>query len=183
MRSTPVSKSAGRVANLLLPGPAECLAELRGDLRVSGREGAGDLLDGRECLAPVERVVEPRPLGCRPSEPYVDWRYMRVTPATVKVLQALLSDPTAQHYGYELMRATKVKSGSLYPILERLEYAGWLESRWEKVDERQEGRPSRRYYMLTALGQRRAGRAVEEFLAQFGIKQAGAARPAWGTVS
>jgi DNA-binding PadR family transcriptional regulator len=40
----------------------------------------------------------------------------------------------------------------VHPILARLESVGWLQSRWEDVDPRTEGRPPRRYYQLTAAG-------------------------------
>jgi len=107
---------------------------------------------------------------------------MRMTPATVKVLQALMKAPDAQHYGYALMRATGLKSGSLYPILERLERTGWVDSQWEEIDDRQEGRPPRRYYQMTTLGQQGACTVIREFLAQFGVSGAGAQpRPSWGT--
>lgn len=105
---------------------------------------------------------------------------MRITPATVKVLQALMQGPTARHYGYELMRTTRLKSGSLYPILERLDNAGWVDSHWEEINEQHEGRPPRRYYQLTGLGKKRAAHAVDEFLAQFGVTVTGSTpRPAW----
>jgi PadR family transcriptional regulator, regulatory protein PadR len=94
---------------------------------------------------------------------------MRITPATVKVLQALMEAPAARYYGYALMRATRLKSGSLYPILERLESAGWVDSQWEEIDETKEGRPPRRYYQLTALGQECASQAIDDFFAQFGV--------------
>jgi PadR family transcriptional regulator, regulatory protein PadR len=107
---------------------------------------------------------------------------MRITASTIKVLQALVEAPADSHYGYALMRTTGLKSGSLYPILERLEHAGWVDSQWEAIDEQREGRPPRRYYQLTALGQRNATQAISEFLAQFGVTVTDSRpRPAWGT--
>jgi DNA-binding PadR family transcriptional regulator len=94
--------------------------------------------------------------------------------AKVKVLESLLHEPEEPHYGYELMRATGVKSGSLYPILEQFERVGWLASRWEAIDERQVGRPPRRWYRLTVDGRRAAPAALEDFAR----KQAG---DAWGS--
>ena len=82
----------------------------------------------------------------------------------VKILNKLLEDPANPHYGYELMRSTGVKSGSLYPILEQLERAGWLEARWESIEERVEGRPPRRWYRLTGLGQQCAPAAAAAYL-------------------
>jgi PadR family transcriptional regulator len=50
---------------------------------------------------------------------------------TVAVLTELAADPNAERYGYELARATRLSSGTLYPILMRLEERGLLEARWE----------------------------------------------------
>jgi PadR family transcriptional regulator PadR len=69
-----------------------------------------------------------------------------------KVLRAFIEDPATPCYGLELMRATGLPSGSLYPVLARLERAGWVRSRREKVDPVSEGRPPRRYYELTPDG-------------------------------
>jgi PadR family transcriptional regulator PadR len=77
---------------------------------------------------------------------------MKMTLTTQRVLHALLDSPTDEHYGLEIMRATGLKSGSLYPILGRLEDAGWIEGRWEVIDEAAEGRPRRRLYRLTPDG-------------------------------
>lgn len=56
------------------------------------------------------------------------------------------------HYGFGLIQTTGLKSGSLYPILERLERQGWVSSAWEQVDPAEAGRPRRRYYRLTPEG-------------------------------
>lgn len=85
--------------------------------------------------------------------------------AKYKVLRELLQAPTDAHYGYALMRATGVKSGSLYPILEQLERVGWLEARWEQVSERAHGRPPRRLYRLTGRGEKAARAAATEYAA------------------
>ncbi|WP_250037488.1 PadR family transcriptional regulator [Paractinoplanes maris] len=84
----------------------------------------------------------------------------RITASVLKVLAGLLAEPGAQRYGLELMQETGLPSGTLYPILARLERAGWVESRWEQIDPAAEGRPSRRYYVLTADGAVAARREV-----------------------
>ena len=56
----------------------------------------------------------------------------RITGPVLKVLGALLSSPRFELSGADVGRATKLASGTLYPILLRLEGAGWLESRWEE---------------------------------------------------
>jgi hypothetical protein len=52
----------------------------------------------------------------------------------------------------EIGHAAGLPSGTVHPILARLEGVGWLESRWEEIDPRAEGRPARRYYRLTPDG-------------------------------
>jgi DNA-binding PadR family transcriptional regulator len=75
-----------------------------------------------------------------------------MTIATQLVLRALLADPTAELYGSQIGDAAGLMSGTVHPILARLESAGWLESRWEEVDPQVAGRPARRYYCLTGAG-------------------------------
>jgi PadR family transcriptional regulator len=69
-----------------------------------------------------------------------------------KVLRALLEDPAKPSYGLELMKATGLPSGSLYPVLARLERERLVVSRREQIDPAAEGRPARRYYQLTPDG-------------------------------
>ena len=83
-----------------------------------------------------------------------------MTASVLKVVAALLADPGADRYGLQLMQDTGLPSGTLYPILTRLERAGWVTSQWEQIDPAAEGRPSRRYYRLTAQGATAARREV-----------------------
>jgi len=76
---------------------------------------------------------------------------VRVTTTVAEVLSAFLEDPEGERYGFELIRATRQPSGTLYPILSRLERAGWVEARWEET-EADGDRPARRYYRLTPDG-------------------------------
>lgn len=56
-------------------------------------------------------------------------------------------------FGFDIMAATGLTSGSVYPALDRLEAAGYLRSRWEsEAAARAEGRPARRYFTLTPSG-------------------------------
>jgi PadR family transcriptional regulator PadR len=84
----------------------------------------------------------------------------RMTASVLKVVAALLSAGDDERYGLQLMQATGLPSGTLYPILVRLEQARWVESRWEETDPAAEGRPARRYYRLTAEGATEARREV-----------------------
>lgn len=56
-------------------------------------------------------------------------------------------------YGFDIMDATGLPSGTVYPALNRLERSGLLRSRWEeeRVAHRDK-RPPRRYYRITASG-------------------------------
>ena len=83
-----------------------------------------------------------------------------MTIPTQLVLGALLEDPARELYGVEIGAAAGLASGTVHPILARLEGVRWLESRWEDVDPRREGRPARRYYRLTALGAESARTAL-----------------------
>src|SRR6202795_984892 len=92
----------------------------------------------------------------------------RITGPTLKVLGALLSSGRVELSGAEISRATKVASGTLYPILFRLERAGWLESRWEDDNPKRLGRPRRHFYQVTNLGARNARAAVKDLEPAFG---------------
>ncbi len=92
----------------------------------------------------------------------------RITGPTLKVLGTLLGSTRDELSGAEIGRATKLGSGTLYPILNRLEHAGWVESRWETEDPRALGRPRRRFYRVTGLGAQRARSAVRDLELAFG---------------
>jgi PadR family transcriptional regulator PadR len=66
------------------------------------------------------------------------------------VLTALLADPGAWRYGYELAAEVGLRSGSLYPILVRLSDRELLQARWEVAE--RAGRPPRHLYRLTSRG-------------------------------
>jgi DNA-binding PadR family transcriptional regulator len=83
-----------------------------------------------------------------------------MTIPTQLVLEALLDDPRTERYGLQIGEAAGLRSGTVHPILARLEGYGWLASRWEDIDARAEGRPARRYYRLTAEGAQAARTAL-----------------------
>ena len=83
----------------------------------------------------------------------------------VRVLRALVADPSRWRYGYDLAAEVHLQSGSLYPILVRLADRGLLEATWEPGPE---GRPPRHLYRPSTAGQ--------EYLAA--LPQARAARTA-----
>jgi PadR family transcriptional regulator, regulatory protein PadR len=77
----------------------------------------------------------------------------RMTLQTQLVLRALLEDPGGQRYGLELCELTGLPSGTIYPILARLEQVGWVDSTWEDPAVHEAaGRPRRRFYRITEKG-------------------------------
>jgi PadR family transcriptional regulator, regulatory protein PadR len=85
----------------------------------------------------------------------------RMTLQTQLILRALLEDPAHERYGLELSVASGLPSGTIHPILARLEKIGWLESHWEDIDPAREGRPRRRYYRLSPDGAEQARTAMD----------------------
>ncbi len=77
---------------------------------------------------------------------------VRITVAVARVLREFLADPSEPRYGYELMQLTGFPSGKLYPVLARLERAGWLTKEREDIAPRQAGRPQRCLYRLSPHG-------------------------------
>ena len=75
-----------------------------------------------------------------------------MTVAVARVLRIFLDDVAAPRYGYDLMRHTGFASGKLYPILARLERAGWLVREREDVEATVQGRPVRYFYRLNPSG-------------------------------
>jgi len=49
---------------------------------------------------------------------------VKLTGPLERVLRVLVADPAAQHYGYDLMKAARLPSGTLYPMLARLQQEG-----------------------------------------------------------
>lgn len=75
---------------------------------------------------------------------------IRMTQSTAAVLQAVAA---GHMYGFDIMDATGLQSGTVFPILRRLEKAGLLRGRWEPVSHaHRENRPQRRFYELTEVG-------------------------------
>jgi PadR family transcriptional regulator len=106
----------------------------------------------------------------------------RMTLPTQLVLRALLAEPAQEMYGLQICAEAGLPSGTIHPILARLERLGWLESRWEDIDSHREGRPRRRYYRLTSDGAELAraalGRATASVSAIAGLRPRPAGGPA-----
>ena len=98
---------------------------------------------------------------------------IRMTQATAFVLRALA---TGHRHGFEIMDVTGLASGTVYPVLRRLEGESAVSSAWEAEDEaRSAGRPRRRVYQLTPHGEALAQAAADRlrdamrFLADDGL--------------
>ena len=108
---------------------------------------------------------------------------MKLTGPLERVLRVFLADVSARHYGYDLMKAAKLPSGTLYPMLARLHEQGLVTSEWEPQPAGN-GRPPRKYYQLTGDGVRAArlelAQAAKTAQASRGTTSP-AARPAAGS--
>ena len=74
-----------------------------------------------------------------------------MTQVTALILHAV---GAGHRYGFDIMDATGLASGTVYPALRRLERAELMESSWEDAPAAQRsGRPQRKLYRLTPAGQ------------------------------
>jgi len=79
------------------------------------------------------------------------------------ILHAVAS---GRRFGFDVMDATGLTSGTVYPALDRLESAGYLRSKWESEEvAHREGRPARRYFRLTAPGEAVLRAALDKYKA------------------
>lgn len=84
----------------------------------------------------------------------------KMTTATMDVLEFLL-EGTGKLYGLKVAQGTGLMTGTVYPILARLEKAGWVTSAWED-DQGPDVRGSRRrFYTLTPMGRAEAKTVLE----------------------
>lgn len=88
----------------------------------------------------------------------------RLFSLTYPTAAVLLAIRHGHRYGFDVMDATGLPDGTVYPILRRLERRGVLEGAWEdEARARAEQRPARRYYGITPVGEE----ALEEVLERF----------------
>ncbi|RFA06780.1 PadR family transcriptional regulator [Subtercola boreus] len=103
-------------------------------------------------------------------------RIQRVTAPTVDVLHVMLGT-TAPVWGLQIIKQTQRLPGTIYPILERLERNGWIQSSWEEDSSRQG--PRRRLYKFTAEGEI----AARETCSAFEAKRTSTGRPETGRLA
>lgn len=70
------------------------------------------------------------------------------------LLEVLAARAPDWWHGYELMKATGLLSGTIYPLLMRMTDQGLVEAQWQEPA--QPGRPARHAYRLTTAGLRLA---------------------------
>jgi len=104
----------------------------------------------------------------------------RVTDATLDVLEVLLHGG-AELYGLKIAKSAGMPTGSVFPILARLEGCGWVSSEWEAGDPAARG-PRRRFYQLSPDGIVQAGELLARRRARptrRGSSHPVALRPGW----
>jgi DNA-binding PadR family transcriptional regulator len=79
----------------------------------------------------------------------------------VSILHAIAD---GSRFGFDIMDATGLTSGTVYPTLDKLESLGYLSSRWEDVKHaRRDKRPPRRYFDLTGAGAQALAAALTKY--------------------
>jgi len=87
-----------------------------------------------------------------------------VKPLSVSSLAVLSAVSRSVRHGFDIMDATGLPSGTVYPVLGRLERDGYVRSKWESHSMAQrEKRPPRRYYEITASGARALADSAEHY--------------------
>ena len=90
---------------------------------------------------------------------------MKLTHSLALVAAAMLEmdmdgNEDGRIWGYALTKRSHVRSGVLYPQLDRMLDQGWVEDHWEAPSEVTGKRPPRRYYTLTNEGRAELGSVV-----------------------
>ena len=84
-----------------------------------------------------------------------------LTHTSALILQAVSA---GYSYGFDVMNATGLPSGTVYPALRRLEQAGFVRSRWEKEQKaHREQRPARKYYEISRPGRHALSGALKRY--------------------
>ena len=81
--------------------------------------------------------------------------------ATVAVLKAMAA---GARYGLDIIDATGLPSGTVYPALASSEKRGYVAGTWESpAVATRDGRPRRRYYRLTTAGRAALAEAIRYY--------------------
>lgn len=88
-------------------------------------------------------------------------RNRRLGFGTIAILHAL---DAGRGFGFEIMDATGLTSGTVYPALDRLEDLGYARSKWEADSvAHRDARPARRYFEITASGRKALADAAARY--------------------
>src|SRR5260370_4337146 len=88
---------------------------------------------------------------------------LKMTGPVQQVLRAMLEDPAVPRYGLQISKQAGLETGTLYPVIARLERVGWVGSSWEDPDlSISDGRPRRRHHQLTKDGAQQPRLALAE---------------------
>jgi PadR family transcriptional regulator PadR len=90
----------------------------------------------------MNRVRTSAPISSRPY----------VTRTFLDVLEAFLESNPVPLTGAAICRSKGMATGTVYPMLVRLQQRGWLTSELEDIDPKIAGRPQRRFYRLSTRG-------------------------------
>ena len=83
---------------------------------------------------------------------------------TYSSVAVLKSVARGYRYGFDIMDASGLPSGTVYPALRRLEQLGYVDACWEKQElADQAKRPRRRYYQVTKRGEGALADALQRF--------------------
>ena len=86
---------------------------------------------------------------------------VKLTHTSALILQTISA---GCRYGFDVMEATGLPSGTVYPALRRLEQLALIQSKWESQRQAAtEQRPARKYYKLTSDGEHALGRAMRRY--------------------
>lgn len=94
---------------------------------------------------------------------------MKISGKSMEILLILASDPDREYSGYEIGKQLSMPSGTLYPLLLKIEQAGLLTTKWEDGDPKILGRPRRRYHKISGQGVR----SLQNHMRKFDIKDQG----------
>jgi len=86
----------------------------------------------------------------------------QVTLVFLKVLSVFLEYPNQKFCGMDIMKKLKLRSGTVYPLLVKMETAGWLKREFEEVDPKVVKRPAKILYQISPSGIRAGDKLVKE---------------------
>jgi PadR family transcriptional regulator PadR len=85
---------------------------------------------------------------------------IRLTAVIMDVLDVLVNSSTDNPaWGLRLCEVTGYGTGTIYPALDRLLKAGWINDRWEEPPPAD--RPPRRFYEITSTGREQYAAALQ----------------------